>query len=383
MQQAIMASGSTLADQAARAVGRRIGSSLSSTFSRGRSLSRDTSRRRSRSRSSARSNFEDFGQHSDLSVRKLPNLVIRRNRYKSDGEYVFRHWRQRVMISSQGSQLADYITPMLTRDQIFGLNLTNDRSFRENWDTSPFLLNPFVNAIAPSTIYPGPVAVPFDEQKIGIKYIDHEVNVLGLTTEAQLVDIYWVMPRYDTPDAPTVVWNRAVSSKNLTQVPIDPATTIADQTAVSGQDNALRWGNIPTQYKDFRKHYKLLRKVSFVLKPGDQRNFKFRITNQRIIPYNTLWTREDMYMAGITIVPMFVARSALVGVSPTTESGVLEVAHGVAKIGVASNNVYHFAAVKADLISTNRVFPGMVLGDTTDSMKIIDDEDNIEPVQVA
>lgn len=228
------------------------------------------------------------------------------------------------------------------------------------------------------TGYSGEVAREYSTNNIYLDNIELQLGVLSMTTVPQMVDIYFITPTRDFDNGPILELGYASNISSDGMAVVDRATTIGDATVTDGETEMFDWGRNPFSISNFKGAWKCLKKVSLTLNPGDQHHLKFKFA------YNTYLKQEYFinfrnrtYLKDLTVVPFFVARAGLVGLTSLEASESSEVAYGKAKVGISSNMTINFRGVKNPrLRPKDRIFRGMVES-TTEFQREIDDNDNV------
>lgn len=326
----------------------------------------------------------EISQHNDLSLKhigfyKVPGGVHR----KTLASYTYRDIVPWIVSSVEGKQAVDFPECIFTRPMIIGDTSTN---FAERYRLPDdfYNLNPYVTSMQASTFYPGPIPAIVSSDYLYIKNVKCTTRFLSMETIPQKVTCYWLMPNYDTGVNPITQWTSIINSKNLTQGAAGARQVVGTTTAVGGAESINTLSSSPWIHPEFRKNWKCIKKQQFVLQPGDQRNLSFNIIYNKAINRNTFLNLRTAgeFMKGFTVFPMIIAEGGLVGVGAAAATTASEVTTGSTKVGVLTDYMYHFGALPASRISTNRHVDHQIvdIDETTQYVKMIDDIDEVDTV---
>lgn len=282
--------------------------------------------------------------------------------------------------TEQGYQAVDFTENMVTGQWIRG-DTSTDRfeRFRLGSDIYQFA-DDFTYSY---TGYSGEVTREYSNGNIYLHDIELNLGVLSMTTVPQMVDIYFITPTRDDEIVPTSDLNiaHAIASDGMRAK--DRSTTVADAEVNDGETTAFDWGASPFSIPHFKGAWRCLRKVSMTLNPGDQHHLKFRFDYRTYLKREYFINfRNRTFLRNLTVVPFFVARAGLVGLTTVEGSEAQEVAYGKAKVGITSNMKINLRGVKNNrLRPKNRIFRGIVEG-TTNFQREIDDNDNVAAPEV-
>jgi len=304
-------------------------------------------------------------------------LTKKVNHEKLLGNYQYRNINQWIVQGLQGHQVADFPEVMFTRAQLIG-DVSDVRSDRIRWPDSPKLLNPFAGHPG-STIYPVP-ATGVVNDVIYIKNCKTIHHLLNMTKIPMNVDIYWVMPKYDTDMTPVSSWTDILNSKFMGQTGQTGATNTASTTATPGGALRIDYGQNPYQHQEFTKLWKCVKTSHCIIQAGEQVDLFIDFKMEKIVNIMNLATRNCQYLRGLTIFPLIIARCGLEGIATGETGASLEVAYGQVKLGVVANHNITFGALPQSRFSTARTYTGTIVS-TTQVEKTIDDDDVIIPVK--
>lgn len=320
------------------------------------------------------------GSRDDMQVRNLGVVSIGKKASiygKQLGQYHYHNQNQWVMTGSQGFQVVDFPEVLFTRQQLVG-DVSDVRSERYRWPDDPYRLNPF--RVRPtSTIYPTAVnpTVVEGNENLYIKNVRVGYEFLSMAPVPQYVQCYFLTPNYDTDLNPIETWTSILEGLYSGQTATAFATSVSQLNATSGFGGITQPGFNPYASRDFAKFWKCLKSVKIVLPPGEQANMNFKINIEKFVKRSTVdEIRIQSFLKGISIFPMFICRSGLIGVKTAEQTQAAEVSYGEVKVGVVSNHQITFGAVEPVNRDTARFYPGLTYA-TVDQQRILDDEDSV------
>lgn len=299
---------------------------------------------------------------------------------KTVGRYFYHVKQQFVMAGVQGQQTTNYPLLCATRNQIYGNALSTNRDDKFSWDVSPWELNPF-SAPGTNSLFPGPAPNAIaDNDVMKLKHVNLTMSVLGMSKLPQIVQVYFITPVYDTDVSPDSYWSNIVDTKNQTAVAQTVSSTLINNTAGTGQAAVVDWGANPWHHKEFRRGWRPLKSSKLVVQPGEQIDLRIKFDYEKIFDRNVLKeTRQRQFLAGVTIVPMLIARCGVEGVALIEGGEAQEIAYGKPKVGVITDYHYTFQALPKSRVSTNLSFTGTLVN-TTEYEKFIDDDEKFDGV---
>lgn len=311
------------------------------------------------------------------------SLASRKSRpRKTMGTYQYDNINQWVINSFQGEQVVDFTECLFTRDQSIGIT-SNERGERYKWPDDPYTLNPFYRRTA-TTVYSiaPPGTGPEQNDLMYIKRSVCEFSMLGMTKIPTNVTIYYLTPKYDTDEEPITCWNNALVAKEMGQVAQAESTSLAVSTATAGGSKATDIGANPFYHKDFRNQWSALKTVKVVLQAGEQLNTRLTIEYNKVVSRQMLLsTRTRKFLRGLTVYPLVIAHTGLVGLKTDIGAEASEVGYGIVKLGTVVRYHTTFGALAQDRFSTARTYSGLVERSTA-QVRVIDDEDDVEDANV-
>lgn len=322
----------------------------------------------------------ETGQHNDLSVVSCGEVVVgsRAVNKAALGTVQYRVVSPWLMSCDQGRQCVDYAEIIFNRNH-FTDNTSDARLDRNRIPDNLFALStagvPLDNAIYQNIAGDEPLA-----RYTYIRSCKSVMEVVNLVSVACEVKVYYVTPVFDTSISPIDAWVGLLESKRNFQVGQGRATTVASASVNAGFPWFDTLGENPFTHSEFRKQWKCLKKHSFTLQPGAQHSFSMNLVYNKAIARATIERmRTDYFLAGITVYPLFIVRSGLLGVTDNTATAATDVSYGAVKLGVVHNFAYELGMLSNSSISANRVHFGAVQNIGNDAkMKMIDDTDEVD-----
>lgn len=323
--------------------------------------------------------------HNDLTVQKLTSVKVGVQRPKRcSARALYQNIEQVTVngplgvVASQGRQAMVTLPSMMNGNWISGTT----SAARDAIDTLPDSLYLFDEQIAPDSGVTNAVAKAVDRTRFHLKSIHLEYGLLSMTTVPQVVDVYWITPKYDALQAPIDFINQLMINNADGQNAASNSRTVATNTAGAGGAARDNWGFNPWVLKEFRGAYRCLKKFKLTLNPGDQKHISFNMYwNKTIRREMVNEGRNRIALTNITVYPLIIARAGLVGIKLTADAEAKEVAFGTPKVGVSSK-----MTIKTGLFPIGnranfaRVYKGMVedYDPATDVLREIDDEDIVK-----
>jgi len=338
-------------------------------------------------RKGAKKSYGQFyitAESTGMQIKRLGTLYIPNynfNPIKSIGNYGYHNINQWVMVSAQGLQNVDYGECAFTREQLIGVT-DSSRFNRQRWSDDPFLLNPY-STRPNNAIYT--VAQPAAVAKndiLYIKSIKYTVEMLNMTILPQNSKIYFLCPNYDTNVNPIDQWVSILAAKSEGQVLAAAQDDLLDVNAVAGGSSTTDPRQSPFVHGEFRNNWTTISKLDVILQAGEQVNFEFTVEINKVMSRDTVLNiRQNQFLRGITIFPLFITNAGLAGISAETGFEAAEVAYGEVKIGFIMNQHITFGALPTSRKSYERTFPGdlrnVTAGAVGEAQRTITDEDVI------
>lgn len=327
-----------------------------------------------------------ISQHNDMSVTYTQNIVRPGKLGKSMGTFRYDESKQAVSGSVDGNQMVAVLPYIATREQLNGAPVLADRSVFSTWDVNPFQLNPFVSTISPSTVYPGPFNAVVANDKLAIKGCKHSLAILNMESIATEVKIIWCQAKRNTQYTPLTLWDLELQAQNMTQSLQFVDSTIGGNTARGGASLFSDIGRMPTELKGWRRYYRVVAQHTVIMQPGDQHTVSTHFNFSKVVLKSMLdeMITAEEFIGGLTIVPMVICKSSLVGISTGIAIPSPEVTYGPVKLGFMLQNAWTFNALPQNRLSTNRTYRGFLVNATSVAGQVeksIDDTDEVDVVK--
>lgn len=286
----------------------------------------------------------EISTHNDLSMHWLRGVTLKKHMTGKFGTGA-KHQEdyQNILVAAQGKQGVGIGEILFSRGKLIG-STNPARNVTTQAALDYYALNPS-SGNSGSGLFGSTAVVDNDNAMLGVKSAVYTIEFLSMQSVAQTVDLYFLMPKFDCSQNPYESWKDYLVAERLSSAAVTGNTTIGALNAQFGGVDANNWGQDPFKTRHFGRMWKCIRKASFVLQPGDQRNYKFRVTYNKVAKRGTFIydrTAGD-YMAGWTVVPMYVIRGGVVGLSETgTASAASEVGHAEVRTGTIETVNYDF-----------------------------------------
>lgn len=322
---------------------------------------------------------QQISQHNDMSFHYVPcTHVPKKKMIKTLGNFQFQVVKSTLPGQPKiGEQGITTLPACFTREQMTGLATSGDKNDQQHWPEDPFLYNPY-STIPNNTIYataPMPAVVSAD--KICIKNVRWDLQLVNLKNVACEVQVYWLMATTNHNVDPYNAWRAVLEQEegNLQNAPAIRAA-FSDSSATPGSRTPATYGNDPFQCKTYKKFWKPIAQKSIILQPGDNHNLRTMIKLNKILTREWLSLQGNSNIQGLTIYPMIISRGSITGISVTTDGVAQEVDYAPTHVGIMTNYNVKFAAVPINRITQKRIFPDQVINNTY-HLRTIDDTDQV------
>lgn len=334
--------------------------------------------------SSSRKN-QQISQHNNVAGIKLKPIWIGKSKLPHKYKFKFQIVKQITQTGTQGDQDVILLPKVGTQYQLSGA-LSTTISEYDKWDTDPFKLNPWSNSMVANTVYPGPIPSVTQSDKLYYHGFKQHLSILNLENLPVDIQVIWCLCNQQTNDTPIGAWNACASTEEaLTQPGWVAPANVAATTATSGYSGSNTYGSHPMEYKTWRKYWKILDTFAYSLQPGDQVNIHREIHYNKVLTRQWITSQTNVKLKGLTLIPMIIARSGLVGVG--TGAGLAQaVSYGPTKLGIVDNEEHRFGGVPlGNNQATSRVYMGVIRNDVTagDTFSHITDIDTVAPPAAA
>jgi len=319
---------------------------------------------------------QQVSQHNNLAGIKLKPIVLGRHKLPHKYAFKFQIVKQITQTGTQGDQNVILLPKICTVYQLKG-DLSTTISEYDKWDTDPFKLNPYSNSLLLNTVYPGPIPSVTQSDKLYYHGLKQHLSIINLENLPVDIQVIWCLCNQQTNETPISAWNACASTEEaLTQPGWVAPAALATTVATSGYSGSNTYGSHPMEYKTWKKYWRILDTFTYSLQPGDQVNINRDIIYNKVVTRQWLDSQTLTKLRGITIIPMIIARSGLVGVvsGGTTQ----QVSYGPTKLGIVDNQEHRFGGVPlGNNIETSRVYMGVMRADVTDTFAHITDIDTV------
>lgn len=322
-------------------------------------------------------NLIEISQHNDLSLHKLSSVYLHRKAKKMQGKVKARETYQRISNGDQGKQAVDYLEMIFNRDKVIGTTSANRNNLflaaydyfelntqSQHNNTTLLTANAFNDNIARSIVVKG----------LGVT-----LEAISLCNVPAIVTVMFVTPKFDTFIDPIQAWGNLINAQGFGNTVVQGPTTIADPLAQPGKDSINNWGGYPEKTSGWSKQWSVLKKKTFVLQPGDQRNYHFYLGMNYAFRRQTFQTvRTCEYLKGLTVIPIVIVKGGLVGLATdeVTTSEAAEVGHAPTKVGFSTTYDYSFGFKSTPNLPVQFTQQDLVRNLNKDRVRIIDDVDD-------
>jgi len=323
--------------------------------------------------------------HNDLTVQSLGSARVGIQRPKRcSARPQYRNIEQKVLNGpsgvtqvAQGRQLIDILPSMMNGNWI----QSAVDAGRYEWDKLPDSLYNFDEEVGTAAGVTSAVGRTIDRTRFHLKKISIDYGFLSMTTIPQLVDVYWVTPKYDHITNPIDLLNQMMLNNSNGQVASTSSNTVATTTATPGGGAKDNWGFNPWSLPEFRRAFKCLKKVKMTLNPGDQKHFRTTFHwNKTFRSEMANEGRNRISLKDITVWPIVILKCGLVGAKLSADVESKEVVFGSPKVGVVSNMLIETGLFPiGNRVNFQRIYKGMVeaVNTATDVLVEIDDNDAV------
>lgn len=310
-----------------------------------------------------------------LTIRKSPDIYLGKQsfRMKTIGTFQYRNMTQKVMESGNGSQIVDHLEIVNTRDMLLG-DTDNSRSVTTKVDVDFFKLNPYwLNPTPAGGIYNPGTAVA-QQDSICLRNVKMTYRILSMKSIPQEAHLIFVTPKFDVATDPITLWQKILDNKALGQSPSVMPSVLGAATATGGTEESYHPGSMPYYQKEWNKHWRIIKDVKMLLQTGEQINVSFNIKYNKFITREHIQERTNQYLKNLTVYPILVVNSGMVGLRSSDTVDSSEVSFGGPKVGVISEHHYTFRALPINKLSTARAYIGTIAGGTSKRFALNDEE---------
>lgn len=298
-----------------------------------------------------------------------------RKLFKTVGTWTYYQQQYGSLANVEGQQAGALVTAHWTSDQ-FVLNSGVGANVIQ-FATCIFDMNPY-QAITNVTQYALAPAAPLDDQ-VHCKSVISDLQITNLSTLATQIVLYWFVNKVHTANNVFPEWQACLTSEALGQTAVAPPASFV-APAVLGYPDQSCYGTTPMSCHAFRKQFRVIKKVEFMLDGAATEKIKYRIG------LNKSFSRRAMQEAngssqhfynGASVQLLMIMRPTPVmvteGTAPPVDVGVTI---GNAKVGYTINSKYTFTTIPGIRTSVNRALQSFV-HDAVGTEKIINVVDTV------
>lgn len=216
--------------------------------------------------------------------------------------------------------------------------------------------------------------------KIVLKTIEYEMSVYNAETLSTEVEVFFLLCKRDTLNGPSLTWEKAMTNERLGQAAWTQPSTGSTGNFTEGYGSPDAYGMTPFKFKEFNMFWKKLKSYKFMLPGGDTHRIKTQIQFNKVIDKAyalTALSSGNNYLKGYSIVPLFLARGAIV---KHDDGATSSFTYGRPRVAVVSTVTHNLSSVGQGRVSYQRVGAQIHSGNPL-SDYIIDDVDAISLVK--
>lgn len=329
---------------------------------------------------------QSTGQHNDMDkTSKLIVLRPKRKWFNELGKFqivVQRAFRQ--IVENTGTQNVFELLWIGSLLQLYGTAVGSGTSMNaDRLRNNYFDYNPSESTTGGEA--PGLTATTTQAaDKIILRTVDYEVTLMNASNVSCEVQVLWFLCRKNTTKSVIETWQDSMDNLRLAQGGATAPTSADNRWQFNeGYATTQAYGTVPTQFTQFRKYWKLMSKDKFVLPPGDNHRIKFRILYNKVLDKAIAAqanASNDRAIAGYTLVPLVIARGALVLVNGPTPNFVKTASFAATELAAGVSVTHNLSSLGTGRTSYNRFSAGMVSEKYTgvsDTIQIINDLDTL------
>lgn len=299
--------------------------------------------------------------------RNFKCVITKRKRlFKSLGTWTYYQQQFGSITNVEGQQAGALITCHWSADQFYANPGTaaNIIQFANNiYDMNPF------QAVTNVSTYAAAPAQPLDDS-VHCKKVVGDLQIVNLSTLATQVVLYWFIAKVSYTDNAYTEWQNCLASEALGQsAAAQPITWVAAPGL--GYPTQTTYGTTPMTSSSFRKEFKVLKKVDFMLAGGATEKIAYDIELNKTFPrrlMRELAGNGVHFKNGASVEVVAVIRPTPVMVQDGGADAGVTI--GTAKIGYTLSSKYTFTSLGGSRLSVNRVLASYV-DDTVGTEKII------------
>lgn len=327
-----------------------------------------------------------ISQHNDTSKNLFKCIVHPKKKRmpKSSGKYEYLHQWVGVCHNSEGFQsvhsghLMNNKSALLASNTnsyvLYNSNTASNRYTLPNDGTipavvasttgavslmpqNPWDLNPFKFSTPDTTIYTSSLAP--STRKV---YLDNIDTMHMLTNHGNVsvwVDFFFLTPKKDTNLGPGELWNDIMTRKIYGESTANAPLTTRTVNVQPGAVNSQHYGQSPLYHSEFNKMYRILKRFSFPLQPGDNVKLIGKFYLNYLLNLVEIQERQE-FMKGLTIVPFWILRPSVVVISDTVNETQQAPTIGISGVTCMVTEHYKYRAVVDQGISMERGLAGFI-----------------------
>lgn len=321
--------------------------------------------------------LEGISQHNDLQNLSGGTIRLGLKKIHVTGRFTYENGKEHLFGGTDGSQLVVSPEALATRAQLIGTTAASRFSSIEQWDTDPFLLNPYSTAPT-NTVYLGPQPAVSANDKIALLSCHHKMYMVSGSPTPQTVEIYYLTPKKDNTTVPATAWANALAAENMTMASATVDNTIGANTATSGTVITSKYGQNPMKCKTFKKEWRCLKYHKLVFQPGDRQTITTNFVWNKVFEKENLSVRGSGYYAKTTIYPLMIIKGSLVGVETVAAAAASEVTFSAPKLGCVTESTYTFGALPVSRFNTNRSYAPYLVGAVGVGTQALDEINDVD-----
>lgn len=368
----------------------KLGTTLYNKYKAGKKVAlraRRTYRKLTRTKRSSHYSGNNAAHNDWAQLPPKKFYVSKRKSWKTLGNFHLEHTSDVLLDqNATGYQITGNGLSTFTSAQMYGNTSPYVANYKENWATSPFDLNPY-SAPVYNTIYTQNLGATAENDKYFIKDTVQTLSFVSLQPTACRVEVYWCLCNTNTDRDPQQAWIDAVNSLKYAQASNAEGahTTAAIQPVATGGGSVANPRTSPP--RGFYHYWKKLHYDVFMLQPGDNMSMVRTFVYNLMVQRNEIGDSQTSFLKGISLCPLVVVNSAVVGIGNDAESfppaNIDRVTYGRSKVGFIHSCKMNFAALPVNRYEITRKEIGYIDGNTANATAIIDandDESSAQPI---
>nr|QCW23616.1 MAG: hypothetical protein [Cressdnaviricota sp.] len=324
---------------------------------------------------------EDRSLHNDLTIRKLPNVIIPGLHHKGKKTNTMKYTEnfQKIVRGTQGFLAFDGFETIGNRNKLYGsTNSTRndvDQSMIDPWvlDTNRLHL-----ALASNT-----QLAESKTRRMVYSHVNATYEFVNLQNIPLKCELFLFTPAVDCEETPYQVFQRMCDELAMNYPTAASSATTLGGNAIPGYLNPNIAGVHPLKMKGFKKIWRPLISKVFVLQPGDQISYQHKIIIDRSFSRTMLDSRQSQYLKGFTVYPWVLCRGGLAGLAENTTDNAVQVGYAGVNYGGVISYTHVFRGVPENQLNTYLMTQELTTNAEAVRIKIIDDNDNVADMEEA